>query len=138
MYMFQKTLDNNRFKLPNATPAEGNWLHFSHRGGVLWADKGFRGKTWKYDFTSFYPSICSSDALFPIGRPEKAFLQVGTETELDLTLPAIYRVIIKNTHPLLVLRPIDKMNQEFVYVTNLDDSADCTIAGCVFSAGRMH
>jgi len=120
MYMFQKTLDNNRFKLPNATPAEGNWLHFSHRGGVQWADKRFHGKTWKYDFTSFYPSICSSDALFPIGRPEKAFLQVGTETELDLTLPAIYRVIIKNTHPLLVLRPIDKMNQEFVYVTNLD------------------
>ena len=69
-------------------------------------DKGFHGKTWKYDFTSFYPSICSSDALFPIGRPEKAFLQVGTETELDLTLPAMYRVIIKNTYPLLVLRPI--------------------------------
>jgi hypothetical protein len=42
MYIFQNTLDKNRFKLPKATPAEGNWLHFSHRGGVQWADKGFK------------------------------------------------------------------------------------------------
>ena len=120
MYIFQQHLDFHRFNLPNAIPAEGNWLHYSHRGGLQWANKGFYGKTWKYDFTSFYPSICHSDALFPIGRPEKAFLQVGTEAELDLSLPAIYRVIMESSHPLLVLQPIDKSNQEFVYVTNLD------------------
>jgi hypothetical protein len=62
-------------------------------------------------------------------------LQVGTEAELDLTLPAMYRVIIKNTHPLLVLRPIDKMNQEFVYVTNLDLQIARLLG--VFSAGRI-
>ena len=120
MYMFQKHLDGKRFMLPKATPAEGNWLHYAHRGGIQWADKGFQGKTSKYDFTSFYPSICHSDALFPIGKPEQKFLPSGSESELDLTLPAIYRAVILGSHPLLALRPIDKMNQDFVYVTNLD------------------
>jgi len=120
MYMFQKYLDGERFNLPKATPAEGNWLHYAHRGGIQWADKGFQGKTSKYDFTSFYPSICHSDALFPIGKPEQKFLPSGSESELDLTLPAIYRAVILGSHPLLALRPIDKTNQDFVYVTNLD------------------
>jgi hypothetical protein len=48
-------------------------------------------------------------------------------------VPAIYRVIMESSHPLLALRPIDKWNQEFVYVTNLDLQIALLLAHTVVS-----
>lgn len=117
MYLFRKwSID-----LPKANVQEGNWLHYAHRGGLQWCQKGFRGKAWKYDFTSYYPSLCNSNCLFPTGKAVKTFLDKGAEADLDLTEPAIYRVVMSDAgHRLLKLKPIDKLCQRFIYATNLD------------------
>ena len=115
LYLFESLSQ----KFPKATVQEGNWLHYAHRGGLMWCKNGFQGKTWKYDFTSFYPSLCNSDLLFPTGRAVKCFLDV--KEILDLDIPAIYRVKMpEHGHFLLKLKPIDKISQDFVYATNLD------------------
>lgn len=120
MYVFQEQLKH--INLPKATTQEGTWLHYAHRGGVQWADKGYRGPAWKYDVTSFYPSLCHSERLFPTGKTVKTFLP-SDPVDLDLSEPAIYRVEMIGSHPLLKLRPMDnkdKLTQSFVYATNLD------------------
>ena len=116
VYYFEQTLKHHHFKLPKATIMESNWLHQSHRGGIMHAVPGNYAQVYKYDFTSYYPSLCNSPALFPTACPTKRFLN----DFLDLNIPAIYRVKVLNTHPLLRLRPIDKFNQSFLYCTNLD------------------
>jgi hypothetical protein len=121
LYTFRKYLDSgiDTVKI-NATASR--WLHFAHRGGIMWAQPG-RYKGDKYDYTSFYPSICNSDRLFPLGSP--ATRKIPALEDLDLDIPAIYRVKILGHHPLLKLRPIEKVHQDFVYATNLDlQSAD--------------
>ena len=118
-YVFTKGLNAARLDLPVANAQEGRWLHFAHRGGLMWAKNGFLGETWKYDITSFYPSICKSDRLFPASKATMVYL-TESPTLQELQAPAIYRVFIHGAHPLLRLKPIDKPCQEFMYVTNLD------------------
>ena len=116
MFIFRKSLAQNHIKLDKASPMEARWLHFAHRGGLMYAKPGIYKDVYKYDFTSFYPSICNSDCMFPIGKPTKHILT----SVLDLNVLAVYRVKMLTTSPLLHLKKIDKHDIDYVYATNLD------------------
>jgi hypothetical protein len=73
---------------------EAHWIDEASIGGMLWCEKGFEGKVYKYDFVSHYPSILSSEKFrFPIKRGE--FQKI---TNLDKITYGIYRVKINNVN----------------------------------------
>ena len=116
MYVFRKCLETSRVFLPKATTMEGRWLHLAHRGGLMFAQPGLYDDVTKYDFTSYYPSLCHSDLLFPVSACQKLCL----EEFLDLDILAVYRVKMHDSHPLLKLKVIDKLDDDYIYATNLD------------------
>ena len=117
LWFFTERLKHARLVLPKATVQEGTWLHNCHRGGIQWAVPSQSTEFFKYDFTSYYASVCHSDLPFPTGAPTKHCVE---ETfDLD-TVPAIYRVHVHGRHKLLKLTPMDCCTKGFVYVTNLD------------------
>ena len=118
LYVFLVNVKKNQMKFEDADPTESQWLHLAHRGGLQCCQPGFKGDAYHYDYNSHYPGICASDLLFPIGRPTK--VRLAPNEKVDLDVPAIFQVHILGTHPLLKLRQVDKLTQDFIYATNVD------------------
>ena len=119
MQFFEADVHKSKVPLTRSTQFECRWLHEAHRGGLMHAKPGEYNHVEQFDFTSFYPSICNSDLIFPTGKNKKFYLKTPGP-ELDLEQPAIYLVKPFKHHPLLKLKPIIKSPDDWIYVTNLD------------------
>jgi hypothetical protein len=85
---------NSGLKTEQIDQHEAEWIDEASIGGMLWCEKGFEGKTFKYDFVSHYPSIMSSDKFrFPIKKGE--FVKIN---DLNKITYGIYRVKISNVN----------------------------------------
>jgi hypothetical protein len=75
--------------------SEAEWILNCHRGGLVWAKKGYKGEAWKYDINSAYPYVISHHLFsFPIKEGTFKMLTQDEFDEMKYYKFGIYRVKI--------------------------------------------
>lgn len=79
---------------PDIDQVESEFINEASQGAIIFNTKGYNGIAYKADVKSMYPSILSSNMLFPIKEGELKYI---TEFKSEYFEYGIYRAIIKPT-----------------------------------------
>ena len=96
---------------------EAGWINESSIGALIYANEGYRGKAYEYDFRSYYQSIMR-DYLFKIPIKAGEFRTLSTDEFKQMTTTffffGIYRVKITNDNSLRA-RKLFRFNRHHKY-----------------------
>ncbi len=78
---------------PNINQVESEFINESSQGAIIFNTKGYSGTAYKADVKSMYPSILSSNMLFPVKDGELKYITEFTHEYFEY---GVYRAIITN------------------------------------------
>lgn len=93
---------------------EQEWINNSKKGALIYSEKGYTGKAYKYDIKSMYPSLLISNGSYPIKRGE--FMTITNEefSNCEYFKFGIYRVNIEKSQNQKI-NPLFRFNNTHYY-----------------------